>query len=168
MKALARILLSGFGTGYLPVAPGTWGSAAVVGIYLLCGWRWPDAKVLLTIMAAVAVVSSIVCVAFGRLGEVIWNKKDPGQCVADEWAGQAVALLWVPLLPQMGYSGLAIVAGASFVTFRAFDILKPPPARQLERLPRGWGVLLDDLAAGVYANVIVQLLVVVFAPTGQL
>ncbi len=168
MKFLARLFLSGFGTGYLPVAPGTWGSAAVVGIYLLCGWQWPDQRALLTIMAAVAIASSLACVAFGRLGEIVWNKKDPSQCVADEWAGQAVALLWVPLLPQMGYSGLAIVACVGFVAFRVFDILKPPPARQLEKLPRGWGVLLDDLAAGIYANLVVQVSVLIFAPTGKI
>ena len=163
MKFLAKLLLSGFGTGYLPIAPGTWGSAAVVGIYLLAGWRRPDQTVLLAILAVIAVLSSIACVAFGRLGEMVWNKKDPSECVADEWAGQAVALMWMPLLPRMGFLGLAIVAGGSFVAFRMFDIFKPPPARQLEKLPRGWGVLLDDIAAGIYANLVVQVGVLIFA-----
>jgi phosphatidylglycerophosphatase A len=163
MKFLAKLFLSGFGTGYLPIAPGTWGSAAVLGIYLLAGGLWPDQTILLAIMAVIAILSSIACVAFGRLGEVVWNKKDPSQCVADEWAGQAVAMFWLPMLPRMGYLGLAIVAGASFVAFRVFDIFKPPPARQLEKLPRGWGVLLDDIAAGIYTNLVVQVAVLIFA-----
>ena len=163
MRFLARLFLSGFGTGYLPVAPGTWGSAAVVGIYLLVGWKCPDRLVLLGVMGIVAIASSLACVAFGRLAETIWGKKDPGQCVADEWAGQAVARLWLPILPRMGYLGLAIPAAGAFVAFRVFDIFKPPPARQLEKLPHGWGVLLDDIAAGVYANIVVQVAVLIFA-----
>ncbi len=73
--------------------------------------------------------------------------------VLDEVAGQWLSLLFVPV----GGGWRAVwVTVAAFVLFRAFDILKPPPARQLERLPAGWGILADDLAAGVMANVVLQ------------
>jgi len=166
MKTLARIVLSGFGTGYLPIAPGTWGSAAVLAIYLLAAWLGADRLMLLGIMVAVTVLASLGCVAFGRIGEHMWGRKDPKQCSADEWAGQGVALLWMPLLPREGFVGLAVVAVGAFLAFRVMDILKPPPARWVERWPYGVGVLTDDLIAGGYANLVVRVLVLVFAPAG--
>jgi phosphatidylglycerophosphatase A len=106
-------------------------------------------------MVLVAIVSSIICVALGPFAEKHFGKKDPGQVTIDEWAGQAVALLGLPVASG---AGLWITVAAAFVAFRVFDIVKPPPARQLEKLPHGWGVLLDDLAAGVYANIVCQVL----------
>ena len=156
MDRLRALLVTGGGTGYLPVAPGTWGSAAVVGIYVLLASSvtccWHAAAVA---MALVAIVGSIICVALGPFAEKHFGKKDPGQVTIDEWAGQAVALLG---LPAATGAGLWITVAAAFVAFRVFDIVKPPPARQLEKLPHGWGVLLDDLAAGIYANIVCQVL----------
>jgi len=108
-------------------------------------------------MAIVAVLSSVACVALGRFTEQSFGGKDPGRCTIDEWAGQAVAMLFLPIA-RGDWRNWLIVAGASFVLFRILDIVKPPPARWLEKLPRGWGILADDLAAGAYALAAVQLL----------
>jgi len=163
--ALGRLVVTGLGTGYLPVAPGTWGSAAVCGIYLAVasatgGKRlWVDGT-----MALLAVVATITCGLLGRFTERAFGRKDPGQCTLDEWAGQALTLFWLP--PGSGWSGWLISAGMAFVTFRVFDILKPPPIRHLEKLPYGWGIVADDLLAGFYANIAARiiLLLVVFVP----
>jgi phosphatidylglycerophosphatase A len=182
---LAKLVLTGLGTGYLRPAPGTWGSAAACAIYLAVMWiGGGDLTAVNAAMAAVLVLASVGCVAFGRDAERIFGKKDPSQCVIDEWAGQALALLLLPLhsppssprswtassgdyiIHKVHYetigsgawwSNVLLAVAIAFVAFRAFDIIKPPPARQLEKLPYGWGVLLDDFAAGLYANVVCQL-----------
>ena len=115
-------------------------------------------------------VSCAACVAFGRYAETRFGRKDAPEVVIDETAGQCVALLaWPgafvascavdPSAFELGPVLRATAAvGAAFVLFRVMDILKPWPARSLERLPHGWGVLLDDLMAGLYAAIGVQLL----------
>jgi len=108
-------------------------------------------------MAIVAVLSSVACVALGRFTEQSFGGKDPGRCTIDEWAGQAVAMLFLPIA-RGDWRNWLIVAGVSFVLFRILDIVKPPPARRLEKLPRGWGVLADDLVAAGYALAAAQLL----------
>ncbi len=156
MDRLKTLAMTGLGTGYLPIAPGTWGSAVVVALYLLLGQIDCECSYAVDAgMVLVVVVSSIICVALGPFAERHFGKKDPGQVTIDEWAGQAVALI---ALPAVGVGGALTAAGVAFVAFRVFDIIKPPPARQLERLPAGWGMLCDDLAAGVYANIVSQVL----------
>jgi phosphatidylglycerophosphatase A len=76
--------------------------------------------------------------------------KDPSQVIIDEVSGQSIALLFAPILNWK-------YALASFILFRAFDIVKPPPVRQLERLPEGWGIMMDDVAAGVLALILLQI-----------
>ncbi|MCY2926898.1 MAG: phosphatidylglycerophosphatase A [Planctomycetota bacterium] len=154
MNRLRKLLVSGFGTGYLPVAPGSWGSAAVAAGWLAMCWGGAGQDVLTGAMLAVIVIFSAVCVGFGRFAEQAYGRKDPSQMVADEWAGPALTLLGLPMGVALGRQ--AIVAGVAFVAFRVFDVLKPPPARQFEALPAGWGMLLDDLMAGVYANLVCQ------------
>jgi len=150
-------MVTGLGTGYLPVAPGTWGSAAACVVFLAAAALTGGGIVLSAVMLAVAVVASVACVAMGRQTEQAFGGKDPSQCTIDEWAGQAVALLLLPLPAGMAvWRGAAVVAAVAFVAFRIFDIVKPPPARALEKLPLGWGVLVDDLIAGLYANVVAQ------------
>ena len=107
-------------------------------------------------MLILAGVSCAACIALGRFAEQTYGKRDPGQCTIDEWAGQAVTYFLLPL--GAGPQDWLMVAAVGFFAFRFFDIIKPPPARQLEKLPFGWGVLLDDIVAGFYANLACQLL----------
>jgi len=152
---MRRFLVTGLGTGYLPVAPGTWASAAAVAVFLAAACLWRGSGVAIdVVMLAVLVCSSVGCLALGGFAESAFGRKDPRQCTIDEWAGQAAALVFLPV-GAWGWR-LGVVAASSFVAFRLLDIIKPPPARRLQRLPRGWGILLDDLVAGLYANVICQ------------
>ncbi|MCE5278484.1 MAG: phosphatidylglycerophosphatase A [Planctomycetaceae bacterium] len=154
---MRKFILSGLGTGYLPIAPGTWGSAAVCVVFLAVAWGSGGRGVCVNgTLIVIAALASAACVAWGRHCEECFGSKDPSQCTIDEWAGQSLALLLLPL--GEGWRGWLMAAAVAFAAFRVFDVLKPPPARQCERLPRGWGVLLDDIAAGVYANIASQLL----------
>ncbi len=155
MVSCKRILTSFFGLGFLPVAPGSWGSLPVPIIFGLCASLGVTAGAISVVMAALAVVASVVCVAFSSAAIQACGRKDPGEVVVDEVAGQAVTFL---MLPQLDSSGdVWVVAAIGFVVFRVFDIIKPTPCRQLENLPGGWGILADDLAASVYAAVVLQL-----------
>ena len=157
MNTLGKLIISGMGTGYLRPAPGTWGSAAVAAIFLLSAIALGSqgGPAINAILVVILALSSVGCVAFGRAAEIYYGRKDPSNCTIDEWAGQAVSLLLLPAANDP--RGWLIVCVTAFIAFRFFDITKPPPARQLEKLPFGWGVLLDDLAAGVYANIASQL-----------
>ena len=159
MDKLRKALVTGLGAGYLPVAPGTWGSAAVCVIFLAVALASGGGGLCTTVaMGLVAVLASVACVGLGRFAESAFGRKDPSQCTIDEWAGQALALMFLPMDSSLPlWQGYAIAAGVAFLAFRLFDIVKPSPARRLERLSCGWGVLLDDLVAGVYANIASQL-----------
>ena len=138
----AFAVATGFGAGYSPVAPGTAGS--LVGLLLfwpLVGRPW--AQVLTATVLVVMVGTAAGDHVARRLG-----RKDPGLVVVDEVAGQWVSLLFLP-------TGLGITAAAFFL-FRLMDVLKPWPARDLERLPGGLGIMADDVMAGIYANLLVR------------
>ncbi len=157
MKRIKLLIASGLGTGYLPVAPGTWASAAVAAVFLLVAWRSQASPYYLAgAMAGILVLSSVACVALGKFAEKHFGQKDPSQSTLDEWAGQALTYLFLPI--GTGRYDLLITAGVGFVVFRILDILKPPPARRLEKLPYGWGVLVDDLMVAVYANLVLQVI----------
>ncbi len=152
---MKRLAASCFGLGRLPVAPGTWGSLPPVIVFgLMC--HFGASPVLVSIvMAALALAGSVVCVKFAPAAITATGKSDPGEVVADELAGQAITFLVGPFL-AMGAapSGQVwVTAGAGFVLFRIFDIAKPWPIHKLEKLPEGWGILADDLMAGVCAAV---------------
>ncbi|MBW2281636.1 MAG: phosphatidylglycerophosphatase A [Deltaproteobacteria bacterium] len=151
MRNLVLFVATGAGTGYAPVAPGTFGSALGVGLWWLAvvmgEISWPVFLVGTLGVTAVGIWSA------GR-AEKLLGKHDDGRITIDEVAGQFVALACLPVAP-----GRALwVAGAGFLLFRLFDIWKPPPARRFERLPGGLGVVADDLMAGLYANLCGQLL----------
>lgn len=143
LKKIAIFIATGGGSGYSPFAPGTAGS--VVGILpaVLLSFVNPWAAGVLII----AVI--LVGVWASSEAERHFVRKDASPIVIDEIAGQMIALWLVPL-------SLWTVA-AGFLLFRLFDIVKPPPARQFQdRLPGGWGVVMDDVAAGIYANLCLQ------------
>lgn len=152
-------VLTTFGLGHMRPASGTWGSlppVVVAGVLIALGFG-PDGSPVVyhATLIAILVACSVACIAWGDLAEAVW-KKDPSEVVADETAGQCVPLLALPV--AAGAPALEVVAmlALAFFAFRGFDILKPPPARGWQRLPAGWGILVDDLAAGVYALVVVQ------------
>jgi len=138
-----------FGIGRLRPGPGSWASAATVLLWWLASrWvplHWQPATVAL--LAAIVVAIGIPAATQVARASGI---KDPQFVVIDEVAGQLIALIAVPV----SWKSLL----AAFILFRGFDIVKPPPVRQLERLPEGTGIMLDDVAAGLYAWAVMQLL----------
>jgi phosphatidylglycerophosphatase A len=151
-----RWIVTCFGLGWLPVAPGSWGSlppAFVFGALLSAG-RPVAALAALAIMVAVGCAS---CVLFAPASMAACGKNDPGEVVMDEFAGQALTFLVVPLLAPRGlgaWESLGLAA-LGYLAFRILDIAKPWPIRKLERLPAGWGILADDLVAGLGAAILV-------------
>ena len=152
---MKRLLTSCFGLGRLPVAPGTWGSLPTAIIFGLCCQFGTPALSISVVMALLAAAGSVICVKLAPAAIAAIGKDDPREVVADELAGQAVTFLAVPLVLSGAVTGSQIwmIAGAGFVLFRLFDITKPWPIRKLEKLPQGWGILADDLLAGVYAAI---------------
>ena len=156
---MRRLLASCFGLGRLPLAPGTWGSLPAAIIFgLMCHFH-ASGILISIVMAALALAGSIVCVRFAPVVIRATGKGDPGEVVADELAGQAVTFLFIPFLTLETFSTgqIWVTTVAGFLLFRLFDIAKPWPIRRLEKLPEGWGVLADDLLAGVYAGIVLLL-----------
>ena len=151
---MKRLLTSCFGLGRLPVAPGTWGSLPVAMIFGLMGHFHVSPLTMSIVMAAVALVSSAICVGYAPAAIAATGKSDPGEVVVDELAGQAMTFLAIGAMPV---KQVWLVAGGGFALFRIFDIAKPWPIRKLETLPKGWGILADDLLAGVYAWIVLQI-----------
>jgi len=143
---LIKVAATGFGSGYAPIAPGTAGSLVGIVLYLaLTRLPWPLQLVTILFLALLAVYVS------GE-AEKIFNKKDSSYIVIDEIVGQQFALFLVP--PKILYVALG------FFLFRLFDIVKPPPAAFCQaHLPGGWGVVMDDVAAGIYTNILLLLVV---------
>jgi phosphatidylglycerophosphatase A len=138
----ARLIATVFGCGYSAFAPGTVGSAAGVLLFwpmATAGWAWQT--------AASIVLFVVGSVAAGRAARLV-NRKDPSIVVVDEVVGQWVTLTALPFTP--------LTAGLGFLLFRVMDIVKPWPARDLENVPGGWGIMADDVAAGIYANLVVR------------
>lgn len=164
---MKRLFTSCFGLGRLPVAPGTWGSLPPAVVFgLMCSLNAPPVEIAI-VMAALVLVGSVACVAFAPAAMAATGKNDPGEVVADELAGQAVTFLVSPFLAlnTASQKEIWITALAGFVLFRIFDISKPWPIRTLEKLPAGWGILADDLLAGVFAWVVLQIFTKLFIGT---
>ena len=144
MDRLLMFIATGAGSGYLPKAPGTWGT--LVGLLL---W-WPLALLPLTAYLAAVAVLFIVGVASAGAAEKILDRGDPGVVVIDEIVGVLIALAAVPLHPVAALAGCAL--------FRLFDIAKPFPVGWVDRhLHGGLGIMLDDVAAGLYALLVLHL-----------
>jgi len=152
MKRLAVLLATSLGAGYFPVAPGTAGSAVGVVIYLLTRhWSTFQQIALLAVISGVGVwAAELAARHFGR--------DDPGPVVIDEVAGQLLTLL----LTGVGVGGAVI----GFFVFRVLDIFKPWPARRLENLHGGLGIMADDLMVAIYGNVLMRVLVLIAARVG--
>lgn len=152
---MKRLLASCFGLGWLPLAPGTWGSLPSAIIFALMSQMGISAVLIAIAMTALAIAGSVICVECASVVIAATGDNDPDEVVADELAGQAITFLMVPFLVTTtfltGY--LWAVTAAGFFLFRLFDTIKPPPTHQLEKLPAGWGILADDLMAGIYAAV---------------
>lgn len=145
----AELTATFLGIGRLRPGPGTWGSLATVISWAALAYTMPLAFRLPVSIALVVFVTAIGIPA-AMLVTRGSGIKDPQFVVIDEVAGQLIALIGAPL----GWKSFL----AGFILFRIFDILKPPPVRQLEALPEGFGIVLDDIAAGLYALVIMHLL----------
>ena len=144
MRKISQLLATVFYAGYFPVAPGTFGTLVAFGVYLIlprnfielpCFWSFP---VLLTIPLVVIITEA-------EKG----MERDDKRIVLDEFLGYFYAVIF---LPKSLYVGIG-----AFVLFRIFDILKPPPVYQIQKWKAGWGVVADDVMAGIYANLILQI-----------
>jgi phosphatidylglycerophosphatase A len=146
----AVVLATGFWLGRFPVAPGTFG--ALLGLPLAWGVSFIDSPWLQAAAIAAMFVASVpVCtIAAEQLG----GRKDPGAIVLDEIVSLPVTFFLVPR--ELLVQPLVILIG--FGLHRLFDITKPPPARQLERLPSGLGIMADDIAAGIYSCIALHLI----------
>jgi phosphatidylglycerophosphatase A len=145
-----------FGLGWLPVAPGTWGSLPPAIAFGLLTWRGAPWQATLAVMAVMTVAGCVACITCAPASIAARKKDDPGEVVMDEFAAQALTFLAMPLLLPRSLSGREsfLVALAGFLLFRAFDIIKPWPIRELERFPAGWGILADDLVAGAASAIV--------------
>jgi phosphatidylglycerophosphatase A len=137
-----KCIASACGAGYAPIVPGTFGTLAAVPLYYLIaiyGNRW------------ILGLAAIICLGIGiwvsDRAEILYGKKDPSQVVIDEVMGYLVAMLFLPF--QVKYVLI------SFVVFRIMDIVKPWPARQIQVLHGGWGIMFDDLVAGIYSGLVI-------------
>ncbi len=137
------------GVGYLRPGPGTYASVAAVLVWWAMAtamsqqWLWAATVSLAALATIIGIMASTLVAEASGNG-------DPSFVVIDEVAGQLLALVGAPI----GWKSLL----AGLILFRAFDIAKPPPLRWLERLPGGWGIMLDDVGAGIYALIVIRLL----------
>jgi phosphatidylglycerophosphatase A len=148
MKSLSKIIATFFGAGYCPVAPGTLTSLIVVLLYkyYLHKLSWPLYLLLLFLLLAIGVYTSTKYSAELK-------KQDPRRIVIDEAFGQLLVLFRIGESWGTGWLPLFVC----FLLFRIFDIIKPYPIKKVESLPRGWGIVMDDLVAAVYAGIIIHL-----------
>jgi phosphatidylglycerophosphatase A len=152
ISRLELVLITGLGTGYLRPASGTWGSLPPVALALGLVSLGAAPRAIDASLAFCGILFAGACLISGERAEAHFCSKDPKSVVADEFAGQSLALMWLPWHEGLSMRN-AILAACAFLLFRAFDVLKPPPARQFERLPGGTGILLDDVAAGAMASI---------------
>jgi phosphatidylglycerophosphatase A len=147
MMTRLAVILATFGhVGHFPIAPGTAGSAAALPLYVLLRWIGSpslDVAVIVALFAA-------GCWA-GSVAESHYGRTDPGYVVLDEVIGMLLTLLFVPV------TWVGVIVG--FLLFRVFDIVKPFPARQCERLHGGFGIMADDAVAGIYGNLALRLVI---------
>jgi phosphatidylglycerophosphatase A len=170
------LALATCGVGYLPLAPGTWGSAVGVALYLIFqlatlrvyalmqGRGWDAATLyLLRTNLLLVIISGITLAGIwaATRAETLMGRKDPGAVVIDEVAGQLIAYTFVPAVTSIW------ITLAGFILFRLFDIWKPYPVRRMETLESGLGIMGDDVLAGIYAALVLSLLWLASTFTGS-
>lgn len=150
MNFLARIISTGMGVGYFPLAPGTMGALAILIVYWIC----PEINSLQLLLIVIGLSAIGIYTATitekemkNRLGQD--NGSDPSIIVIDEIIGMLIAVIAIPKT--------TFFLIAAFILFRIFDIAKPYPIRKMEKFPGGWGIVLDDVIAGIYANIVIQI-----------
>ncbi|HKC85722.1 MAG TPA: phosphatidylglycerophosphatase A [Blastocatellia bacterium] len=155
----AVLIATGLGLGFIPFGPGTWGS--VVGwliAYGLIEFFGSDALLLQNFLIAAGVISAALGLWASHRAEKIFNRKDASQIVIDEVCGQIISFVFIaPYMIRLG-PGWRWWMVAGFALFRAFDIFKPYPINRLQDLSGGFGVMMDDVLAGIYAAVLLSLL----------
>jgi len=143
-SAWAFAIATFFGAGRLKPGPGTWGSVGALLVWTaFARLAHPTPHILLLALLAGIALALIFGVPAATIAARESGKHDPGFVVIDEVAGQWITLLFCP--PDWQHALIALAL------FRLFDITKPFPVRNLERLPEGWGIVFDDVAAGLYA-----------------
>ncbi len=142
-----KMLGSAFYTGYIPFAPGTFGSIVALLIYLIPGFENP------TLLLILISLFSIVGISIGTKFEAVYGK-DPKQCTIDEMVGMWISLLFIPKTIWF-----ILIA---FILWRIFDITKPFPANIAEKLSGGLGIMLDDIIAAIYALTITHIIIYLF------
>ena len=159
---LISLALTTFGVGYLPLAPGTWGSLVGVGIYgglacCLASFRYtPSPEPAIAAIHAAILISLLAFILLGiwaasRSIELLGSTDSP-HAVVDEVIGQLVTFLFIP------FTSSPVLIAAGFLFFRVFDIWKPHPIDDLQGLPGGLGICIDDIAAGIYAGIALSVL----------
>jgi len=145
---ISTALATGLGSGFLPKSPGTAGTVVFVALWVLASiiFGFPSTQTSILIAVVTCVVGILTSRIYMRelTKRGISDQKDPQQIVIDEWAGMSITLIGAN-------SGHWLEILLAFVLFRLFDITKPPPVNYLERLPGEWGVMMDDVAAGLIA-----------------
>ena len=150
MKRFVLFFATGFGAGYSPFVPGTMGTLIAIPVYYFLS-NIPSPIYEITLSGFL-----FLSIWFSEKAEVSFTKKDDRRIVIDEMMGFLITMLWLPK------TIFTVMAG--FFLFRFFDILKPFPIRNIEvRLKGGWGIVLDDVLAGVYANIILQIILYSFS-----
>lgn len=148
---VAYIIATFFGAGYGKTGPGTWGSVAALLLWAAFNATLhPSTHTLTLALLAGIALSLLAGIPAATIVARASGRKDPQIVVVDEVAGQWITLLFCPYDLRHAFICL--------VLFRLFDMTKPPPVRQLENLPEGWGIVIDDVAAGLYALLIAALL----------
>lgn len=148
MQSIIKFLATGLGLGYVPKMPGTAGS--VLGLALV----WALTGLQLEEYLLFTVVFSLCCVWLADQADKQFSVKDAPEIVIDEIAGIVVTFVAIPWVPA------TVVLG--FILFRFFDIVKIPPIRQSQGLRGGWGIVVDDLLAGLFANIVMQIVLSVW------
>ncbi|MBI5726956.1 MAG: phosphatidylglycerophosphatase A [Ignavibacteriales bacterium] len=147
MNTLEKFLGSGFYTGYIPFASGTFGSLSALLIYWIPGFEQP------VIIIPAIVFVTLYGIVLGNKFEKVYGK-DPSECTIDEVSGMWISLLFLPKT--------IILSIVAFFIWRALDIFKPYPANRFEKFNGGTGIMLDDVMSGIYTCLIMQIILKIF------